>query len=41
VRGSPWPWYGELEHFTVDELQLWIPVHGSIRERDGVLGVAP
>lgn len=29
MRGSPWPWYGELEHFTVDELQVWIPVHGS------------
>lgn len=29
--------HDELEHFTVDELQVWIPEHGSIRERDGVL----
>lgn len=33
--------HDELEHFTVDELQVWIPEHGSIRERDGVLELDP
>jgi len=33
--------HDELEHFTVDELQVWIPEHGLIRERDYVLELAP
>jgi len=33
--------HDELENFTVDELQVWIPEHGSIRERDGVLELPP
>ena len=33
--------HDELEHFTVDELQVWISEHGSIRERDYVLELAP
>lgn len=31
----------DLEHFTVDELQVWIPEHGSLRERGGVLEAVP
>ncbi|MFA0849817.1 phospholipid carrier-dependent glycosyltransferase [Curtobacterium sp. WHRI 8282] len=31
----------DLEHFTVDELQVWVPKHGALRERDGVLEAVP
>jgi hypothetical protein len=33
--------HDELEHFTVDELQVWIHEHGSIRERDGLTELPP
>lgn len=31
----------DLESFTVDELRVWIPKHGELRERGGVLEAVP